>query len=281
MVVYLGGLLVFSSAAFGEWERLWKGIFIVLLYAAFDLLWTYIRKKTWYVPVSSFISGLILSLIALPEPPLLLIIVLPFLAVFSKHVLCFGKPRHIFNPAAFSMAFLSFFVPSISWWGVAWGRISADAPALSLFIILIVAGIIMLWWLNRWHVAISFLLSYAVFLTLTLWWNGVSAVRLGGVITPLMADGTILFFATVMLIDPLTSIFPRYKDRVWYGVMVGFFAVLVTYPSGVVSWANFDPLIFGLLLGNLATSFLFLPYRRSATTVVVPPQTIATISIAK
>lgn len=272
---------MFSSAAFGEWERLWKGILIVLLYAAFDLLWTYIRKKTWYVPVSSFISGLILSLIALPEPQFLLVILLPFIAVFSKHVLRFGKPRHIFNPAAFSMAFLSFFVPSISWWGVSWGRISIDTPASALFIILIVAGIIMLWRLNRWHVAISFLLSYAVFLTLTFWWNGVSAARLGRVVAPLIADGTVLFFATVMLVDPLTSSFPRYKDRVWYGAMVGFFAVLMTHLSGIVSWANVDPLIFGLLLGNLTASIVFLPHRRSAAAVVVPPQTIATIGISK
>ena len=74
MVVYLGGLLVFSSAALGEWERLWRGIFIVLLYAVFDLLWTYVRDKTWYLPVSSMISGLILSLVAIPEPPFRFII---------------------------------------------------------------------------------------------------------------------------------------------------------------------------------------------------------------
>src|SRR3989338_2193027 len=143
MVVYLGGLLVFSSVALGEWERLWRGIFIVLLYAVFDLLWTYVRDKAWYLPVSSMISGLILSLVAIPEPPFRLVVFLPLLAVFSKHMVRFGKPRHILNPAAFSMGVLAFFMPvaSVSWWGVAWGRVSSDMLASILFVITLAVGI--------------------------------------------------------------------------------------------------------------------------------------------
>jgi len=272
MVVYLGGLLVFSSVALGEWERLWRGIFIVLLYAVFDLLWTYVRDKTWYLPVSSMISGLILSLVAIPEPPFRFIILLPFVAVFSKQILRLGKPRHIFNPASFSMAIIAFFVPSVSWWGVAWGRISSDMLASILFVITLAVGIMILWRQNRWHVALPFLLSYAVLLALLFWWNGVVLARLIGVVSPLILDGTVLFFATVMLIEPITSSFPYLRDRVWYGVSVGFFAVLMTYLSGVVSWANIDPLIFGLLLGNLVASLLFLPQRRARAAISAAPR---------
>jgi Na+-translocating ferredoxin:NAD+ oxidoreductase RnfD subunit len=171
------------------------------------------------------------------------------------------------------MAVFAFFVPSVSWWGVAWGRISGEILASILFVVVILAGIFILWRQSRWHEALSFLVSYAVLLTLLFWWNGIPAGRLGGVIYPLVVDATVIFFATVMLIEPLTSTFPRFRDRVCYGVGVGFFAVVMTYLSGVVSWADVDPLIFGLLLGNLAASLLFLPSRKPTPAPSAAPTT--------
>ena len=81
MVAYLGGFLAYSSISLGLTDRLFKGLVIVILYALFDLIWTYARDRMWYLPTSSWISGLILSLVAIPAPSIMLIILLPLLDV--------------------------------------------------------------------------------------------------------------------------------------------------------------------------------------------------------
>src|SRR3989344_1388608 len=129
MVLYLAALLAWGSFYFDRPDYLWKGILIAALYAAFDVLWTYLRDRVWYFPESSLISGLILALVGAPAPAFLLLILMPLLAVISKQLLRFGTGRHIFNPAAFSLVvgpILSVFSPRLiglgpTWWGVSWG----------------------------------------------------------------------------------------------------------------------------------------------------------------
>lgn len=263
MVAYVGLILVVSSFVLGSPERLWKGLLVVVLYAGFDLLWTYARDRIWYLPVSSWISGFILSVVALPAPSLTLIVLLPLLAVFSKQVLHFGKTRHVFNPASFGMASVAFFAPSISWWGVAWS--TSNWGTLPVIIAVSLVGVFILWRQSRWHVTLPFLASYALFLALNFLFAGIPLEDILGFLKTQLLDGTTIFFATVMLVEPLTSTFSQKRDRMIYGALVGFLAVLVTYVVSIplVSAAafanNIDPLVFGLLLGNLAASLVFLP----------------------
>ncbi|MBF8280532.1 MAG: hypothetical protein HW383_305 [Candidatus Magasanikbacteria bacterium] len=255
MVAYLGAFLVYSSFALGHPERLRGSIFIIALYSFFDLLWTYLRERVWYLPTSSWISGLILSLVAIPAPSFFLIFLLPFLAVASKHLLYFGKTRHIFNPAAFAMGALAFFTPTISWWGASWG----NTP----LIIIAAAAIFILWRQDRLSVAVPFLISYAIFLAAFFLWNGLPFTELFMNLRPLIIDGAIIFFATVILIEPVTSSFPTGGARIFYGALVGFFSVVLSYVGQISVMREWpimigDPLIYGLLLGNLLCSLLFL-----------------------
>ena len=271
IVGYVGFLLAFSSFYFQDFESLWKGILIVALYAGFDLIWTYLRDKLWYVPVSSLISGFILSIVALPKPPLALIIFLPLAAVASKQFLRLGKNRHVFNPASFGLAFAALFTPAISWWGLAVSSapsrfsdiISRFAdPSAVLFWIIALVGIFILWRQNRWHIAIPFIISYSVFLgVFSVVARGALPNNLINLLKPPFLDGTTIFFATVMLIEPITSAFPARRQRMLYGVVVGFAAALMIYLVPIFHWPSQDPLVFGLLVGNLAASLLFLPAR--------------------
>ncbi|OGZ96546.1 MAG: hypothetical protein A3I44_05370 [Candidatus Sungbacteria bacterium RIFCSPLOWO2_02_FULL_51_17] len=250
-VVYLGGLFIFSSWFLEDYERLWRGLLIVGFYVLFDLLWTYIRDRIWYVPISSVISGLVIAVISMPAPSLLLIAALPLIAVFSKQVLHLGKNRLVFNPAAFAIAVAGLFAPSVSWWGVTWGHIPLS--------IAIIAGLIIIWRQNRWHVAASFLVAYAFFLKILFLMSGVGIFDLFSKLRPQIIDGTLMFFMTVMLIEPLTSAFPTKRQQIIYGVLVGFFAVAVTYAGQLFGWSDTDPLIWGLLIGNITAALLFLP----------------------
>lgn len=259
MVAYVGFLLVLSLYTLGDSERFIKSIAIVFLYACFDLLWTYIRDKMWYLPVSSWISGLILALVAIPNPPLPLVLLLPLLAVASKQLLHFGKMRHILNPASFAMAAAAIFTPAISWWGVAWGT--------TPLIIVSIVGIFILWRQNRWDVTIPFYIAFG-FLLVGYYFLNIQGFSLAGISVPeflrtQLIDPTLIFFSTVMLIEPLTSTFSTRNQRIIYGVLVAFFAILITWLAQWFVWENQDPLVYGLLLGNLIASLLFLPKKIS------------------
>lgn len=255
MAIYLGVLFVYAAFVFGGPLSLIKGIAIVFFYIFFDLIWTYLRDKIWYFPLSSIISGFVLAIVSKPDLPIFLIIILPLLAVFSKQFLHFGKMRHLFNPAAFALGVTSFFIPVISWWATGWGLIALIPVFLfSIFII---------WRQERWHVAVPFLISYSILLTLFLLVTGIKIENLQGILMAQLVNGTLLFFSTVMLIEPLTSNFPTKKQRIVYGLLVAVFSIVAT---AIFRFSNFsssqDPLILGLLAGNLAAGLLFLPNRK-------------------
>lgn len=252
MVAYLGSLWAYSCFALHRPIRFLAGALIIVLYSLFDLAWTRVEEHVWYVPVSSWISALVLSIVALsPGLSIVQVVFLPLLAVLSKHLLRLGKNRHIWNPAAFAMATLNLFVPAVSWWAVSWGTIPLA--------IVIVVGLFILWRQNRWHVTVPFLVSYSVFSALTLLSAGSGAASALKTLPSLLLDGTLLFFATVMLVEPVTSTFPTRRQRSIYGVLVGFFAAATSFMAQIFPQVRVDPLIIGLLIGNVIASLSFLP----------------------
>jgi len=258
MASYLAVLFVFGAFAFGQgMASLLRGAGVVLLYAGFDVVWTYVRDKVWYFPLSSLISGFVLAIVSMPDLPLWLLFFLPLLAVFSKQVLHFGKMRHVFNPAGFAMVVASFFVPVVSWWATGWSGV--------LLLIVLIPCVFILWRQTRWHVALPFVVSYFVLLSIFYLMTGVPFQNLPVILSGQLLNGTLLFFSTVMLIEPLTSTFPTRGQRVIYALMVAIFSVMVQAILKFVSVQHIDPLIFGLLLGNFSASLLFLPKLKKDT----------------
>ena len=230
MVGYLVVLLAYAAFNLGSLSYFWKGTLVAFLYVSFDLFWTYFRDYVWYVPLSSIISGSILALVAVPGPPFGFIFLLPLLAVASKQLIKIGwqsgPSRHIFNPAAFSMMGLSLAgYPAVSWWSVAWGSY--------VFYLVLAAGLFILWRQNRWETAAAFFLPYLL------------------VFKSSAFDGTVIFFATVMLIEPMTSNFLGKSRKIAYGAAVSLIAIFV---SMFGNFLPYDPLLLGLLLGNLIFS---------------------------
>lgn len=231
----------------GRFEFLWKGLLVAALYIIFDLFWTYFRDKIWYLPSSSVISGFILAIVGAPAPSLDLLVLLPLIAVASKQLIKLWQLKHIFNPASFSMAILTIFgYQAVSWWGVAWG-----GPVL--YAVLIV-GLFILWRQKRFETAFSFLMSYAVFLGILFITQGREVAQLFALLKLQIFDGTTLFFASVMLIEPMTSSFRGMRNRIIYGILVGLAAVLFAVFGQYVFFL--DPLIGGLLVSNLIMSLI-------------------------
>lgn len=242
MLFYLGLLFLYSS-----WNvkasNILIGLLILVIYVIGDVIWTYLRDKIWYFPLSSLLSGCILSLVALPFNNLAIAAILPILAVSGKQLIHFGKMRHIFNPASLAMAIVSLFTPIISWWGVVWGN--------PVFWTVLLLGIFILWRQSAWHKTLPFLAAYSIMLAIVSLASSHGAVDISKLFDRQIFDGRLIFFSTVMLIEPVTSTFPSKKQRIFYGISVGIFAALLTH-------FKIDSLIIGLLLGNLLSSLLFL-----------------------
>ncbi len=241
MAVYTGTLLAWGSFHFGKFEYFLSGISIVILYAVLDLVWTRIRDGVWYVPLSSFISGFILALIASPAPGLIFIILLPLAAVFSKQVIK-SEGRHIFNPAAFSAVLFG-----ASWWGASWGS--------EVLAVIIATGLVIISRQRRWESIIAFFAMYAFLSAILFAAEGKTAGEIFSLLKPRLLDGTTIFFATVMLIEPLTTSFSGTKRRVLFACLVAALAVILSTGAFSFGVVTVDPLLGGLLIGNAVMTF--------------------------
>jgi ferredoxin-NADP reductase/Na+-translocating ferredoxin:NAD+ oxidoreductase RnfD subunit len=192
---------------------------------------------------SFLITALILCLI-LPAPAstkdFAIVGVIAFFAIISKYVITFQK-SHIFNPAAFG-AFVAgrFFNYFPSWW----------VGTKFLTPIVVVGGILVLRKMKRFTMAALFVTVFLLYL--------IYGTSLGGSTHFLwleLISTQLLFFAIVMLTEPLTS--PTTLSKyIPYTVLV---AVLYSATKYKIHFAPEE----ALLVGNLFT-FMFARNRRYA-----------------
>jgi ferredoxin-NADP reductase len=149
---------------------------------------------------SWIISALILGLIIAPPKSLHDVIFLGWAAVLmvtSKFVLTIGK-KHIFNPVAISVAVTAFAIGASADW---WVGVSSMLPIVAIGGLLIVRKI------KRWDLVLSFLVVALLLTGPARWARSVS-------------DTPLIFFAAVMLTEPLTTP-PTKTLRILYGALVG------------------------------------------------------------
>jgi ferredoxin-NADP reductase/Na+-translocating ferredoxin:NAD+ oxidoreductase RnfD subunit len=149
---------------------------------------------------SWIISALILGLIIAPPKNLHEVIFLfwaALLMVTSKFVLAIGN-KHIFNPVAVSVAVTAFAIAgSASWW----------VGNASILPILAIGGFLVVRKIKRWDMVLSFLITAMILIGHGRWVRSI-------------ADTPLIFFAAIMLTEPLTTP-PTRILRIIYGVLVG------------------------------------------------------------
>lgn len=230
MVAFLGALLGLAVVLTGRWIVLAETVVVLLVYSASDVVLKSGKISSRSVPVTALISGLILVSVLSPTLPVWVWVVAPLIASASKRLLRFGG-RHVFNPAAFSIVVLSFFVPGlVGWW------VGGTHP---LFLVVLSVGALYVWWrLKKWRTVVAFFLAYYVLL--------VSVASIDAAIPP-WRDPTLLFFTGVMLIEPITTAFRHKHVRIFYGAAVGALPILFGFVSGF----PVDLLLAAILAGNL------------------------------
>ncbi len=149
---------------------------------------------------SWIISAMILGLIIAPSKNMQEVIFLGWAAVLMvtlKFVLAIGH-KHIFNPVAISVAVTAFTIQeSANWW----------VGNASILPVLAVGGFLVVRKIKRWDMVLAFLIA-AMFLIGPVRW-----VRS-------IADTPLIFFAVIMLTEPLTTP-PTRTLRILYGAFVG------------------------------------------------------------
>ncbi len=205
-------------------EAVMQFIFIAILTLVLDVAFFSFRRIANVTPWSGLVTGMIIVLVTTPYVTVVEPIVIVLLALISKHFLRFGF-RHIFNPAAFGLLFGHLlFGMEVSWWAV-----TILTP--SIFIPFYISGIR----IRRYPMIVSFLMVYAM------------------INYAMILDPTVLFFAFVMLPEPITS--PQKKSyQILFGIFVGVVSFLISHPLIVqfpLVTSLPDPLIAALLVGNL------------------------------
>ena len=201
----------------------------VIMAVFFDLLITYLRKRRWYLPTSSLVTGFLIGLILPTNSPWPLLLA-AFIAVFSKQFIRIREHQHLFNPAALGIFVTSLLtgVP-VAWWAVSW----------TPWVIPIIIGVsYTLYQLKRLWLPLTFLALYALYRA--------TFVEFESLISSLL-DGTLFLFVFIMLPEPITS--PANKRwRYLFGPLVGLFVILLERVGAFVLPDLFLP---ALLIGNI------------------------------
>ncbi len=182
----------------------------------------YLELKRWVVPKTPFITGCIIGLVGQFGETFL---VLSAIGISSMLIKFFIKwdGRHIFNPAASGLLVgMLLFKSYPAWW------IGGVGPWIFLIWIPL-----FLYKMKRWAPIVGFLVPTLVF-------SGFNS----------LVSPSLLFFSSVMLIEPKTSPGLTVPGLI-YGLIV---ATAFFYSSHLIP--GLDPLVTGLLIGNLGGRLL-------------------------
>ncbi len=160
---------------------------------------------------SSLITGLILFLVLSPvsdDKGLPILILTGVIAMASKYLLAIHK-RHLFNPAAIALVIIGIIGSGESIWWI-------GTPSLLPFVALF--GFAIVWKIRRFPMVFTYIMTAVLAILATALVNK-TALTLNS-LTEILISWPIIFFATVMFTEPLTTP-PTKKTQLIYGVITG------------------------------------------------------------
>lgn len=220
----------------------------LLFTIAADLFFTFLRKRTLFIPYAALVTGLILSLTLNPKLAWYSILLVASISMGAKNFLRISN-HHIFNPAGLGLVIGGILLhQNVSWWGVSFQALFPFGIKHALFFLILLLPLLVSAYRMRRHGSIiSFLAIYTLLLLFLNHFN------LSTLQTTLF-DPTTIFFSIVMLPEPMTS--PVQLNRqIFYGIFVALITVIVSFSfiENVLA-SNFllpDGLLPFLLVGNI------------------------------
>lgn len=188
---------------------------------------------------SVYISALIISLIISPVlnfQGIIFVCLVSFIAMASKYVLVINK-KHIFNPVAIAV-----FIPSILTIGSAGWWIGTQI----MLVPILLGGLLIARKIQRVDLVLTYIIFYSLVNLILSKNNGDIYIRLFRT----LFDAQNLFFAFVMLVEPLTTP-ARREFRIIYGAAVG----ILSFPQLHIFNFYLTPER-TLLIGNIVSYFI-------------------------
>lgn len=154
-------------------------------------LWHFVEKRPLAVPLSAIITSTIISIVLTPSFATIHFSFLAVLiALLSKHFLKMGF-SHVFNPANIGALAVSLLQSTMqSWW-------ATGTPWLAALL-----GLVVIYRIRAWFITLPFLLVTIILQGALMFYTGQNNVDF---LFASIFSGTVLFFATVMLVEPMTT----------------------------------------------------------------------------
>ena len=151
----------------------------------------YFEKRPLEIPLSAIVSSTIISIVLTPSFSTIHFSLLAVaIALLSKHFIKMGF-AHIFNPANFGALVVSLLQPLVqSWW-------ATSNPILTAIL-----GLVVVYRIKGWRITIPFLLLTLLLACLQLVFS--TGLNLDFLVASVFS-GTVLFFAAIMLVEPMTT----------------------------------------------------------------------------
>lgn len=224
-ILYIGALISARDLEFAVQS------FLLFLAVSLGYFLPYLVQKARGIPSrmrleNASITVFILTLLLEQRVGLVWAVLLGLVTALIKMKFRFqGKP--ILNPAAAGLAVLTIFGMSATWWGVSFApRFSELFISVAAFVTLPVAGYVA----HKYHklpIALALFGSFAL----------ASLVLFGSIPWIILLEGTLLFFALVMAVEPLTTPVVR-NEQLAYGTSIGALLALFLWQSWLLPYCG-------------------------------------------
>lgn len=145
------------------------------------------------------------------------------ISITSKYVLRY-RDRHLWNPSNFGVSFMLFFAPfAVAGLSIQWGN------NLWAVLLIWVLGTIIIYRLKRFHITLTYLLSFLALTFLRSWLTGHPFLAEAAPITSPMYQLFIFF----MITDPKTTVRHSTKAQILVAVLVAFVEMLLRLTENI------------------------------------------------
>jgi len=193
--VFITLILLIGNLSFGILEGYKKTLLAIAVSIATELILGKVVVGKWPNVASAYISGISVGIL-LRSPVFWPYALCAMIAITSKYVLRV-KNRHIWNPSNFGICVVLFLAAeSVTTLSIQWGN--------SLWAMLVIwsLGSIIIWRLKRFHICLTYVVSFLMFAILRAWMVGDPIVS---EISPITGPEYQLFIF-FMITDPKTTV---------------------------------------------------------------------------
>ena len=186
----------------------------VIFGAVIELVLWHFEKRQFGIPLSAIITSTILSIVLTPSfATIHFSLAAVAIALLSKHFVKMGF-SHVFNPANIGALVVTAFNGMLqSWW-------ATSNPLLSA-----VLGLVVVWRINAWFITLPFLATTLVLNLISMLFTGVFNMPL---LFASVTAGTVLFFSTIMLVEPMTT--PgQQKAKAAFGIIAAMLSFALSF----------------------------------------------------